>query len=263
MSEISTAALSNWHSDSTNVEAQNVHQAYLQAQRKFWNVEEQELKFGRVDTESKNDREYELRADRDFHTIFSGVEITEISAVLEIGCGVGRLLSRLLAHTNPGKIIGVDLSQRMIEKTQAALGSKQNVMLAVNSGSDLSAVSDMSIDFAYSKDVFIHIHDIVVVKSYFREVRRILKPNGLFRFNVRRMDLANMFSNSLGGLAAKLSYLIGVNSSIKNTDAMPTPGFDGLEYSERDLRVLMKEARLSMATTVHLGHIWCTCWRAD
>ena len=89
------------------------------------------------------------------------------------------------------------------------LAPRDNLTLAVNSGTDLTMIPDRSVEFACSYAVFIHIHDIAVVRRYLNEVQRILKPSGFFKFNVRRMDVANMFSNSPGGLVAKVLYLIG------------------------------------------------------
>lgn len=241
---------------------------YLQEQKKFWDVDEQTSRFGRVDTVSRTEDEYNRLADRDFQLIFSDVRITPNSTILEIGCGVGRLLIRLLSRTDPGAVIGVDISEGMIRHARDALGTKENLTLAVNSGADLSMVPDRSVDFAYSNDVFIHIHDVTVVSRYLREIQRVLKPTGLFKFNVRRMDLGKMFSNSPGGLLAKLSYVIGAQSPIKRMSGRPISGFSGIQYRERDLRRLVENARMEVIDLIHIqeesgpdkhGRIWCTC----
>jgi hypothetical protein len=155
----------------------------------------------------------------------------------------------------------------MIRYARDALGVRDNLILAVNSGADLSIIPDGSIDFAYSNDVFIHIHDAEVVKSYFSEVKRVLKPTGFFKFNVRRMELAKMFSNSPGGLLAKAMHIIGVCSPI-SARGQPSAGFSGIQYRERDLRRLVRAAGMEIAAVAEIregagsdmhGRIWCTC----
>jgi ubiquinone/menaquinone biosynthesis C-methylase UbiE len=241
---------------------------YLQKQKKFWDADEKTSRFDLVDSVSRTEDEYNRRADRDFEILFSGVRITPNWTILEIGCGVGRLLSRLLSRTNPGKVIGVDISEGMIQHARNALGTRDNLTLAVNSGTDLSMIPDRSVDFAYSYAVFIHIHDIAVVQRYLSEVQRVLRPSGFFKFNVRRMDLVKMFSNSPGGLVAKVSYVIGARSPIKEASGQTIAGFSGIHYRERDLRHLVKVAGMEITDAVHMeeqagpvneGRILCTC----
>src|SRR4051794_9279947 len=81
---------------------------YLQEQKKFWDADEKTSRFDLIDSVSRTEYEYNRRADQDFEIVVSGVRITPNWTVLEIGCGVGRLLSRLLSRANPGKVIGVD-----------------------------------------------------------------------------------------------------------------------------------------------------------
>ena len=88
--------------------------SYLDKQRQFWNVDPITSKFGRVDTVSADEVEYDRLAETHFEQICSGVELRDSSTILEIGCGVGRLLSRMqrLPHA---QLIGVDISSNMID----------------------------------------------------------------------------------------------------------------------------------------------------
>ena len=115
--------------------------AYLEAQRRFWNVGDlKTAKFDRVDTRTRLEEEYEKLADEDFALVFAPVTVIPCWTVLEIGCGVGRLLSRLVLRTPPARAIGVDISQNMIGYASHALREAPNVTLAVNSGADLAMV---------------------------------------------------------------------------------------------------------------------------
>jgi SAM-dependent methyltransferase len=239
--------------------------SYLDKQRKFWSVDPITSKFGRVDTVSTDENEYERLAEQHFEQICSGVVLSDSTTILEIGCGVGRLLSRMqrLPHA---KLIGVDISSNMISLSQKNLLPDRRLHLFVNSGADLSMIASDSVDFCYANDVFIHIADVDVVVSYFEEVARILKQGGLFRFNVRELDIGGMFSNSVGGLIAKASYLLGLRSGVYQYSA-GNEGFSGLKFRPRELVGVARAAGLiahrpsSAPDPSGGGFLWCDCYK--
>ena len=103
--------------------------------------------------------------------------------VLEIGCGAGRVtraLSRLF-----GEVYAVDISGEMIAQAKHALASQPNAHLFQNSGADLAVLGDVQVDFAFSTIVFQHIPSREVIENYVREVHRLLRPGGLFKFQVQ------------------------------------------------------------------------------
>jgi len=105
-----------------------------------------------------------------------------MEAVLEIGCGIGRLLrplSRVFKHA-----YGVDVSPEMIARAARFLSGSSNVSVWSNHGSDLEAVPTKSIDLVFSYLVFQHIPEVKVVAAYVRETFRVLKPGGVFKFQV-------------------------------------------------------------------------------
>ena len=53
-----------------------------------------------------------------------------------------------------------------------------------NNGCDLAVVPPLVFDFAYSSHVFQHIPSREVIDTYVREVHRLLRPGGLFKFQV-------------------------------------------------------------------------------
>lgn len=104
--------------------------------------------------------------------------------VLEIGCGVGRLSFALAKRF--ALVEAIDVSSEMIKRAgeiQERLGVK-NVRFQAGSGRDLSLYSDRSADFCFSFIVFQHIPENAVIENYVREMGRVLKPGGLFRFQV-------------------------------------------------------------------------------
>ena len=103
--------------------------------------------------------------------------------VLEIGCGVGRV-TRALANLF-GEAYGVDISGEMVRQAALALASHPNAHVFQNNGKDLSVLGDVVIDFAFSSIVFQHIPSRDVIETYVREVHRLLRPGGLFKFQLQ------------------------------------------------------------------------------
>ncbi len=103
--------------------------------------------------------------------------------VLEIGCGAGRV-TRALAEVF-GEVYGVDVSGEMIRRAQEACRDSPNVRLYKNNGMDLSVLPPLEFDFAFSSIVFQHIPSREIIENYVREVHRLLRPGGLFKFQVQ------------------------------------------------------------------------------
>jgi ubiquinone/menaquinone biosynthesis C-methylase UbiE len=103
--------------------------------------------------------------------------------VLEIGCGSGRI-TRALSEIF-GEVYAVDISGEMIRQATQSLQDRPNAHVFRNSGADLSVLGDIRVDFAFSFIVFQHIPSREVIRSYVREVHRLLRPGGLFKFQVQ------------------------------------------------------------------------------
>ena len=103
--------------------------------------------------------------------------------VLEIGCGVGRMTRALAARF--GEVHGVDVSEEMVRRARHYLRSTSNAYLYRNSGRDLKVLGDLQFDFAYSFIVFQHIPSKQVIDGYVAEVGRVLRPGGVFLFQVQ------------------------------------------------------------------------------
>lgn len=111
-------------------------------------------------------------------------------SVLEIGCGAGRITRALAAFF--GEIYAVDISGEMVKRAKCALKDFPNAHILKNSGKDLSVVPRRPIDFAFSYIVFQHIANREIIENYVREVNRLLRPGGLFKFQLQgyaSMDL--------------------------------------------------------------------------
>jgi SAM-dependent methyltransferase len=104
---------------------------------------------------------------------------------LEIGCGPGRLIKPLSRHF--GEIHGVDVSDEMIRLARQRLADIPQAHFHATNGSTLAQFASESFHFVYSYAVFQHIPSRDVVLEYMREIRRVLKPGGIFhgQFNSR------------------------------------------------------------------------------
>ena len=102
--------------------------------------------------------------------------------MLDIGCGIGRL-TLAFAHKF-GEAYGVDFSSNMINLAREIHKDKPKLSFDANNGSDLSIYQDNFFDFCYSYIVFHHIAKFEVIASYIREIDRVLKPGGLFMFQI-------------------------------------------------------------------------------
>ena len=103
--------------------------------------------------------------------------------VLEIGCGTGRV-TRALAGVF-GEVHAVDVSGEMVARAKNALADRPNAFVYQNNGKDLSVIPGDGYDFTFSTIVFQHIPSREVIYSYVREVRRLLRPGALFKFQVQ------------------------------------------------------------------------------
>ena len=113
--------------------------------------------------------------------ILSDVDLGRTAEALEIGCGIGRLVRPLAERV--ANVIGVDISPRMIAEARRACEGMRNVRLETADGT-LSGVPDQSRDFVFSYIVFQHIPERAAIETYVREASRVLRPGGVFHFQV-------------------------------------------------------------------------------
>ncbi|MDQ6706344.1 MAG: class I SAM-dependent methyltransferase [Acidobacteriota bacterium] len=118
----------------------------------------------------------------DMSNVCQGKDPAKMS-VLEIGCGAGRV-TRALSEVF-GEVYGVDISGEMISRAKSGLSDRPNIHLFQNNGTDLAVLGDVTVDFAFSSIVFQHIPSRAVIENYVREVNRVLRPGGLFKFQVQ------------------------------------------------------------------------------
>ena len=113
--------------------------------------------------------------------VLRDLELDSSAQVLEIGCGIGRLLRPLSERVSTAT--GADISGEMVRRGREALADRGNVRFERTDG-DLAFASPASLDLVYSHSVFQHVPDREAVLRYFDEAARVLKSGGIFRFQV-------------------------------------------------------------------------------
>jgi SAM-dependent methyltransferase len=111
-----------------------------------------------------------------------GLTLRGDEAVLDIGCGIGRLTRALSARV--GRVYGLDVSSEMLARAHAQNADAANIEWLHGDGVGLGVVGDASVDGCFSHVVFQHIPDPKVTLGYVCDMGRVLRPGGWALFQV-------------------------------------------------------------------------------
>jgi SAM-dependent methyltransferase len=109
-----------------------------------------------------------------------GVDVKN-GCALDFGCGVGRLTQALAPRFE--RVVGVDVSPRMIDTATALNRFPDRASFIWNDAPHLRRFSDDTFDFIYTNLVLQHIVPEVTL-AYLREFLRILRPAGILVFQL-------------------------------------------------------------------------------
>ncbi|MEV4419749.1 class I SAM-dependent methyltransferase [Patulibacter sp. NPDC049589] len=191
---------------------------------------------------------------RDFDAILEAVGAPEIGpddALLDIGCGVGRMTRAAAAKAR--QVTGIDVSAEMVELARHELRDLQNVELLVGDGTGLTGVADASVDVVFSVVVFQHIPDPEITLGYVREIGRVLRPGGWAAFQVsddpavHEMDLPRA-----GGLRGAVARLRGTEPR-----GQDDPAWRGSAVDLARLAAVAQESGTAVANVVGRGTQFC------
>jgi ubiquinone/menaquinone biosynthesis C-methylase UbiE len=105
--------------------------------------------------------------------------------VLEVGCGVGRLIMPLRQIFRI--VDGIDVSQKMVDLSRTYTRGRINGGIWKNDGSTIP-LSGSSYDFVFAFTVFQHIRSVQVFTTYLREMRRVLRIGGRVRYQMHEVN---------------------------------------------------------------------------
>ena len=131
---------------------------------------------------AESDEEFRASGERELlDIVLDGVVLDRSAEALEIGCGIGRLLAPLARRVAVAH--GVDISPSMVARSKEFCRDLPNVRTEVTDGA-LAHLADTSLDMVFSFIVFQHIPEREPIRRYVEEAARVLRPGGLFRFQV-------------------------------------------------------------------------------
>jgi SAM-dependent methyltransferase len=96
--------------------------------------------------------------------------------VLDVGCGSGWATRLMAAQVTSGPVVGIDIADEMITLARQTSSSIANVEFQVASAEKLP-FSDGEFSHAFSMESLYYYADML---QALREIRRVLKPGGLF-----------------------------------------------------------------------------------
>ncbi|MET3582035.1 ubiquinone/menaquinone biosynthesis C-methylase UbiE [Mesorhizobium robiniae] len=97
--------------------------------------------------------------------------------ILDIGCGIGRFESALSSAAH--RIVGIDISSKMISIARQRCASLRNVEVRPTSGLDLADFGNASFDCVLAVDSFPYLVLAGLAERYFKEIARVLKTSGM------------------------------------------------------------------------------------
>ena len=159
----------------------------------------------------RSDEDMWLSGKRDFELLIGSSEVPANGVVVEIGCGVGRLLR--FAAERFEKVFGVDVSIEAVQKARVLLEGTPQAAVILGDGVSLQQLPSAQADFVYSFATLGCVPASILI-SYFLEINRILKSSG----------------------RANLQLYVGTEQVIAEADTLGLRSYD----RERLLAVLQK-----------------------
>ena len=124
------------------------------------------------------------------HLLESGVDVATATAILDFGCGCGRMIRHLPQHTT-ARLFGTDYNAELIR------WDKENLTLAeftTNSLAPPLPYTDNSFDIVYARSVFTHLTEELQLR-WITELRRVLKPGGVLYFTTHGRQFFSQLSS--------------------------------------------------------------------
>lgn len=178
----------------------------------------------------------------------------EQAVVLEIGCGIGRVLQHLASGCR--EVHGVDISREMVAKGAERLAHLPNVHFHHGNGYDLGNFADATFDLVYSAYVFQHMPKTIAF-NYMTEACRVLKPDGVFWLevpNLLRAEHFDAFRHFTQPYFVENPYPMNFYTPIEVVRMLEAAGFGVLSLDDHMQVVARKGATTAdEAVSSHLG----------
>ena len=158
----------------------------------------------------------------------------------------------------------------MISRGRTLLANIPNVEFYETNGQDFSLFQDSTFDFCFSYIVFQHVPTKSIVQDYIFEVARVLKPGGIFHFQVNgRSDPDS--ARSRPDLLIRKIYRRAVRRPALQLLAHLKRGprgfesdcWTGVNFSRQEIEKSCREAKLRLIRTTGIGtqYMWVTVYK--
>lgn len=183
------------------------------------------------------DADWFLRSGRaGYDAIAAHVALADAGAVLDFGCGCGRVTRYF--HDHRGAVAGSDVSRDAIDWCRTNLDFAR---FEVNGLAPPLAFEDESFDFVYALSVFTHLTADLQL-AWRDELRRVLRPGGRLlvtthgRSYLPRLDEDERASFDAGELVVRWGDVVGSNlcSAYHPEPYLRDTFADGFEFLELD-----------------------------
>ncbi|EJU24544.1 ribosomal protein L11 methyltransferase-like protein [Peptoanaerobacter stomatis] len=164
--------------------------------KEFFNI-----KASNWDNESKAD-------DNLLKAIFEITGIKNNMKVLDIGCGTGVLFGSLLKYA-PSEIVGVDISDKMLEIARKKYGHFDNIKFK---NMDVLELDENDFDIVYIYNAYPHIMDVEKLKSKLKQIcksgARIVIVHGMSRNFIENIhkNVGNNISRTLRNVKTETKF---------------------------------------------------------
>ena len=225
---------------------------------RFWDSRTQEdpyyyvdnrLQYGAPDT-----ARFWEHGERDLDTLLAavGASIEADDAVVEIGCGLGRLTRPLSERAS--SVTAVDVSSEMLRHARELNAGLANVHWVHGDGTTLSGVADASADICLSHVVFQHLPSPGLTLGYVAEMGRVLRGGGRAVFGFSNDGTVHHVRRrgTLGATRRRLGELVG-----RAPRGECDPAWVGSAVELRDLSKTAAGAGLSIQRLANEGTQYC------
>lgn len=180
-------------------------------------------------------------------------------SALDFACGKGRNVLNMYSISNWLKVDGVDISESNIDYCKKTY-TNMPFNWFCNNGVDLSELNDNNYDFVMSTIALQHIPVYDIRKNILMEIFRVLKPEGLFSF---QMGFGEDLSDSLG--RSKSSYYENAYDAV-GTNSLHDVRVQNEEDIKKDLneigfKNIKTEIRNSYSDAGHPKWIYVKCYK--
>ena len=130
----------------------------------------------------------------------SQLDIHDGYTMLDVGCGGGATLKRLLKRSKDAKVYGIDISEESVKKAKQVCADVLDKQVFITQGSaEKLPYKDNEFDLATAVET---VYFWPNLPGCLGEVRRVLKPGGRFAIMIEVVDADSMWTSVVEGMTA-------------------------------------------------------------